>query len=43
MSAAKLKGPNGDTSAFERQIVEMVSALYGLTPEEIAIVEGKKG
>lgn len=28
-------------SALERQIDEMVYALYGLTPEEIAIVEGK--
>jgi adenine-specific DNA-methyltransferase len=30
-----------DTSALENQIDEMVYALYGLTPEEIAIVEGK--
>ena len=34
--------PNTDTSAFERQIDEMVYALYGLTEEEIAIVEGRK-
>jgi len=31
-----------DTSALERQIDKMVYALYGLTPEEIAIVEGEK-
>ncbi len=30
------------TSALEKQIDDMVYALYGLTPEEIAIVEGKK-
>ena len=40
--AAKKKDPSADTSALERQIDEMVYALYGLTPEEIAIVEGKK-
>ena len=28
-------------TATEKQIDEMVYALYGLTPEEIAIVEGK--
>ncbi|MBI4848028.1 MAG: hypothetical protein HY808_05545 [Nitrospirae bacterium] len=39
--AAKKKDPNTDTSALEKQIDEMVYALYGLTPEEIAIVEGK--
>ncbi|MBI4848031.1 MAG: N-6 DNA methylase [Nitrospirae bacterium] len=33
---------NADTSALEKQIDEMVYALYGLMPEEIAIVEGKK-
>ena len=33
--------PVADTSALEKQIDEMVYALYGLTPEEIAIVEGK--
>jgi len=37
----KKKDPNADTSALEKQIDEMVYALYGLTPEEIAIVEGK--
>ncbi len=40
--AAKKKDPKADTSALEKQIDEMVYALYGLTPEEIAIVEGKK-
>ena len=30
-----------DTSALEKQIDEMVYALYGLTPEEIVVVEGK--
>ncbi len=39
--AAKKKDPNADTSTLEKQIDEMVYALYGLTPEEIAIVEGK--
>jgi hypothetical protein len=29
------------TSALERQIDKVVYALYGLTPEEIAIVERK--
>ena len=33
---------NADTSVLEKQIDEMVYALYGLTPDEIAIVEGKK-
>ena len=32
---------NADTSALEKQIDKMVYALYGLTPEEIAIVEGR--
>jgi hypothetical protein len=39
--AAKKKDPQADTSALERQIDEMVYKLYGLTPEKIAIVEGK--
>ncbi|HAK88695.1 MAG TPA: hypothetical protein DHV16_07500 [Nitrospiraceae bacterium] len=29
-----------DTAALERQIDEMVDKLYGLTPDEIEIVEG---
>jgi hypothetical protein len=32
---------SADTSALERQIDEMVYKLYGLTEDEIAIVEGK--
>ncbi len=39
--AAKKKDPNADTSTLEHRIDEMVYALYGLTPEEIEIVEGK--
>jgi len=39
---AKHSDPNADTSALERQIDEIVYKLYGLTPEEIAIVEGRK-
>ena len=40
--ALKQKDPQADTSALERQIDQMVYKLYGLTAEEIAIVEGKK-
>jgi hypothetical protein len=40
--AAKKKDPNADTSVLEKEIDEMVYALYGLTPEEIAIVEGRR-
>jgi len=40
--AAKQKDPSADTSVLERQIDEMVYKLYGLTPEEIEIVEGKR-
>jgi hypothetical protein len=29
-----------DTRALEREIDQQVYSLYGLTPEEIAIVEG---
>ncbi len=35
------KDPNADTSALEGEIDKMVYELYELTPEEIAIVEGK--
>jgi adenine-specific DNA-methyltransferase len=38
--AAKQTNPAADTSALEREIDQQVYALYGLTPEEIAIVEG---
>jgi hypothetical protein len=37
--AAKQKNPTADTSALEREIDQQVYALYGLTPEEIKIVE----
>ena len=37
--AAKQKNPAADTSAMEREIDQQVYALYGLTPEEIKIVE----
>ena len=39
---AKKKDPKADTSALEKQIDEMVYALYNLTPEEKAIVKGRK-
>jgi type II restriction/modification system DNA methylase subunit YeeA len=35
------EGGEANTSALERQIDEMVYKLYGLTDDEIAIVEGK--
>jgi hypothetical protein len=38
--AAKKQNSAADTSALEREIDQQVYALYGLTPEEIAIVEG---
>jgi SAM-dependent methyltransferase len=38
--AAKQANPAADTSTLEREIDQQVYALYGLTPEEIAIVEG---
>ncbi len=33
--------PQGDTSKLEEEIDELVYQLYGLTEEEIGIVEGK--
>ncbi len=30
-----------DTSGLDREIDQKVYALYGLTPEEIALVEGR--
>ena len=49
--ATKKKDPNADislpvrdrtqTGALEHQIDQMVYELYGLTPEEISIVEGR--
>jgi adenine-specific DNA-methyltransferase len=38
--AAKKRNPDADTSALEREIDQLAYALYGLTPEEIQIVEG---
>jgi len=38
---SKWELPVADTSALEKQIDQMVYKLHGLTPEEIAIVEGK--
>ncbi len=37
--AAKRTGPRTDTSALEREIDERVYRLYGLTPDEIKLVE----
>jgi hypothetical protein len=39
--AAKRANPQADTSELEREIDQLVYQLYGLTEEEIAIVEGK--
>jgi len=36
---SKQKDPNADTSALEGQIDQMVYNLYGLTEDEIKIVE----
>ena len=38
--AAKQRDAGADVSALEREIDQLVSALYGLTPEEIQLVEG---
>jgi hypothetical protein len=38
--AAKKRNPEADTSALEREIDQLVYKLYGLTEEEIKIVEG---
>ena len=40
--AARQQDPNADTSALEAQIDKMVYELYELTPDEIAIMEGKR-
>ena len=37
---AKQRDAEADVSAVEREIDQLVYALYGLTPEEIQIVEG---
>jgi len=39
--AAKRADPAADTSAWEREIDALVYQLYGLTAEEIAVVEGR--
>ncbi len=39
--SAKKKDAKADTSALEKEIDRIVNELYGLTEEEIAIVEGK--
>jgi Alw26I/Eco31I/Esp3I family type II restriction m6 adenine DNA methyltransferase len=39
--SAKAVNPHADTSALEKQIDELVYKLYGLTEEEIKIIEGK--
>ena len=39
--AAKKADPDADTSALESEIDKLVYRLYDLTPEEIAVVEGK--
>ena len=39
--AAKRADARADTTQAERRIDELVYQLYELTPEEIAIVEGK--
>ena len=38
--AAKKANPQADTSAWEREIDKLVYELYGLTEEEIKVVEG---
>ena len=38
--AAKASDSDADTADLEKEIDQMVYALYGLTDEEIAIVEG---
>lgn len=40
--SAKSSDPAADTSDLEREIDEIVYRLYGLTPDEIAIVEGRE-
>ena len=40
--SAKQRDAGADVSALEREIDHLVYKLYGLTKEEIKIVEGKK-
>jgi len=39
--AAKRADPQADTSALEGEIDQLVYQLYGLTEDEVKIVEGK--
>ena len=39
--SAKEADPSVDTSEFEAEIDQLVYNLYGLTDEEIAVVEGR--
>ena len=38
--SAKKANPQADTSVLEREIDQKVYELYGLSPEEIEVVEG---
>lgn len=40
ITAAKQAGPNADTAALEREIDRLVYGLYGLTEDEVKIIEG---
>ena len=40
--AAKRTNPQADTSKLEAEIDQLVYQLYGLTEEEITIIEGNK-
>jgi hypothetical protein len=41
-AVTKAANPQADTSKWEAEIDQLVYQLYGLTEEEIDIVEGKK-
>ena len=38
--SAKQRDPGADASVWERELDDLMHALYGLTPEEIKLVEG---
>lgn len=40
---AKMRNPKADTSTLESEIDQLVYQLYGLTPEEIAVIEESVG
>lgn len=42
IQSAKKADPAADTSALEAEIDQLVYKLYGLTDEEIAVVEGRE-